>query len=124
MELHRQRKEIVMPINENIANFIKRYKEERQLSVAELSEELGIAKSAAANYLNGDCNPRADTIELLAKKCGVSATEIISARPPEWKRAEMVERAARLFSSLPPERRDRAIHLFLDLIDALSEDHS
>ena len=124
MELHRQRKEIVMPINENIANFIKRYKEERQLSVAELSEELGIAKSAAANYLNGDCNPRADTIELLAKKCGVSATEIISARPPEWKRAEMVERAARLFSDLPPERRDRAVHLFLSLIDILSENRA
>lgn len=124
MKLHRQRKEIVMPINENIANFIKRYKEERQLSVAELSEELGIAKSAAANYLNGDCNPRADTIELLAKKCGVSATEIISARPPEWKRAEMVERAARLFSDLPPERRDRAVHLFLSLIDILSENRA
>jgi transcriptional regulator with XRE-family HTH domain len=118
MKLHRQRKEIVMPINENIANFIKRYKEERQLSVAELSEELGIAKSAAANYLNGDCNPRADTIELLAKKCGVSATEIISARPPEWKRA------ARLFSDLPPERRDRAVHLFLSLIDILSENRA
>lgn len=113
-----------MPVNENITSFIRRYKEERQLSVAELSEELGIAKSAVANYLNGDCNPRADTMELLAEKCGVSVAEMISARPPEWGRAEMVERAARLFSDLPPERRDRAVHLFLSLIDTLSENRA
>ena len=107
-----------MPISENITDFIKRYKRAHHLSVAELSEELGIAKSALAGYLSGTCNPRTDTLELLAEKRGVSVAEIISAHPRDW------ERAARLFSSLPPERRDRAIHLFLDLIDALSEDHS
>ena len=113
-----------MPISENITDFIKRYKRAHHLSVAELSEELGIAKSALAGYLSGTCNPRTDTLELLAEKHGVSVAEIISAHPRDWERAEMAERAARLFSSLPPERRDRAIHLFLDLIDALSEDHS
>ena len=124
MELHRQRKEGIMPISENITDFIKRYKRAHHLSVAELSEELGIAKSALAGYLSGTCNPRTDTLELLAEKRGVSVAEIISAHPRDWERAEMAERAARLFSSLPPERRDRAIHLFLDLIDALSEDHA
>ena len=124
MELHRQRKEGIMPISENITDFIKRYKRAHHFSVAELSEELGIAKSALAGYLSGTCNPRTDTLELLAEKRGVSVAEIISAHPRDWERAEMAERAARLFSSLPPERRDRAIHLFLDLIDTLSEDHS
>lgn len=113
-----------MPVNENIADFIKRYKEAHRLSIAELSAELGIAKSALAGYLSGECNPRADTLELLAEKCGVSVAEMISARPREWEQAEMVERAARLFSDLPPERRDRAIRLFLSLIDTLSENRA
>ena len=113
-----------MPANKNISNFMKRYKQEHHLSVLALSELLGIAKSALAGYLSGTCNPRTDTLELLAEKRGVSVAEIISAHPRDWERAEMAERAARLFSSLPPERRDRAIHLFLDLIDALSEDHA
>ncbi|MCI9057725.1 MAG: helix-turn-helix transcriptional regulator, partial [Oscillospiraceae bacterium] len=46
-----------MPISENITDFIKRYKRAHHLSVAELSEELGIAKSALAGYLSGTCNP-------------------------------------------------------------------
>ncbi len=113
-----------MPANKNISNFMKRYKQEHHLSVLALSELLGIAKSATVTYLTGACNPRLDTLEIIAEKCGVTVAEIVSAHPREWGQAEITERAARLFSSLPPERRDRAIHLFLDLIDALSEDHS
>ena len=113
-----------MPANKNISNFMKRYKQEHHLSVLALSELLGIAKSATVTYLTGACNPRLDTLEIIAEKCGVTVAEIVSAHPREWGQAERTERAARLFSSLPPERRDRAIHLFLDLIDALSEDHS
>jgi len=91
------------------------------LSISELSEELGIAKSAAVNYLNGDCNPRADAVELLAEKCGVSVAEIISARPPGWEWAEILEQAARVFSGLPPEQRNRAVSLFFSLINILSK---
>ena len=111
-----------MPANKNISNFMKRYKQEHHLSVLALSELLGIAKSATVTYLTGACNPRLDTLEIIAEKCGVTVAEIVSAHPRG--QAEITERAARLFSSLPPERRDRAIHLFLDLIDALSEDHA
>lgn len=114
-----------MPISENIADFIRRYKEKNHLSIAELSEELGIAKSAAVDYLNGDGNPRADTVDMIAEKCGVSPAEIISAQPPGWERAEMVERAARIFGGLPPERRERAVPLFLALVEILAEeDHA
>lgn len=114
-----------MPISDNIANFIRRYKEEHHMSISEMAEEFCMAKSALEGYLNGAGNPRTDTLELLAEKCGVPATEIISAQPLGWERAEMVERAARLFSDLPPEQRDRAATLFLSLVDILAErDHS
>lgn len=110
-----------MPISENVAEFIRRYKEKNDLSISDLSEELGIAKSAIVNYLNGDCNPRADTMDMIAEKCGVSPAEIISAQPPGWERAEIVGRAARIFGDLPPEQRDRAVSLFLALADILGD---
>lgn len=114
-----------MPINENISDFLKRYKSEHHMSIAEMSEELGIARSAVENYLNGSGNPRADTLDLLAKKFGVSAAEIISAHSQGWEQAEIVERVARLFSDLPIRRREQAVKLFLALIDVLSEkDHT
>ena len=114
-----------MPIHEAIAQFMRRYREDNHLSIAELSEELGIAKSATVNYLNGDGNPRADTMDLIAEKCGVSPAEMISAQPPGWERAEIVERAARVFSGLPPEQRERAVPLFLTLVEIFAEgDHA
>lgn len=114
-----------MPISENIAGFLRRYREEHHFSIAELSDELGIAKSAVVDYLSGEGNPRANTVDLIAEKCGVSATEVISARPPGWERAEIIGQAARVFSGLPPERRDRAVSLFLALVDILAEgDHA
>ena len=111
-----------MPVNENIADFMRRYKDEHHLSVSDLAKLLGIAKSAAVSYLSGDCNPRTDTVELIAEKCGVSAAEIISAQPPGWEQAEIVERAARLFGDLPPEQRERAVNLFLLLVAELARD--
>lgn len=113
-----------MSISKNISESIRRYKEENQLSIIELSEELGIAKSAAEAYLNGTGNPRADTLELLAEKCGISVTEMISALPPAWERAEMAVQAARLFSSLAPGKREKATSLFLALVDILSEENN
>ena len=110
-----------MPINNNISDFFKRYKEARHISVSEMAEELCIAKSALEVYLNGSGNPRADTLELLAEKCGVPAAEIISAQPPGWERAEIAERAAKVFGDLPPEQREQALKLFLALVDILSK---
>ena len=110
-----------MSIKGNIAEFLHRYKDARNLTVSEMADELGIAKSVIMDYLNGAGNPRADTLELLAKKCEVPVTEIISARPPGWERAEITAQAARLCGSLPPEQRDRAVTLFLALVDVFSE---
>ena len=110
-----------MPISKNIAAFLQRYREANHLSIAELSAELGIAKTAIVKYLNGDGNPRSDTVEMIAEKCGVSPAEMVSAQPPGWERAEMVGRAARIFGDLPPEQRDRAVSLFLALADILGD---
>ena len=109
-----------MSINKNISDFIRRYKDEHQMSISEIAEELSITRSSVQLYLKGQGNPRADTLDLLAEKCGVSAAEIISAPAPGWERAETVERVARLFGDLPLEQRERIIPLFLALVDILA----
>lgn len=113
-----------MPISENVAVFMRRYKEEHHLSIAELSDELGIAKNSTVDYLKGVGNPGANMVDLMAEKFGVSVAEIVSAQPQEWERAEIMERAARLFSDMPQEQRDRAVKLFLALIDVIAEGDS
>ena len=111
-----------MPVSENIAAFMRRYKEDRHLSIMELSQELGISKNTVAGCLNGSGNLRSDTIGVIVKKCGVPATEIISAQPPGWERAEIMEQAARIFSDLSPEHRNQAVTLFIALVDLLAEE--
>ena len=81
-----------MPINKNLAEFLQQYRQKKHLSLAGLAEELDIPPSSTEKYCSGTGNPRADTLETLAKKCGVSPEEMISARPSSWERAEIVER--------------------------------
>lgn len=112
-----------MTVSENIAEFINRYKQARQLSYSELADELGIAKSAVVEYSHGTGNPRADTIELLAKRCGVPVTEIVSAPLPGQEQAETIVRAAEVFASLTPEQRERGFRLFRELAALFAENY-
>lgn len=116
----RNRKEIVMSISEDLAKNLQRIRQERNMSLRDLSEELGIPMSSTEKYCNGTGNPRADTLDMLSETLGIPITEIISAHPPVWEQAEIAGRAARMLSDLPPERRDRAIKLFLALVDVFS----
>lgn len=95
-----------MPINKNIAATMRRIKQERHLSIAELAELLGVTKSTAQLYLKGEGNPRADTLELLAQGCGLSITELVSDPLPGGEQAETMVGAAQLLSGLPLEKRE------------------
>ena len=67
-----------MKIQKNIAAAIKSAMEERNLSVVEFSKELGIGKTSLQDYLNEDCNMRADTIELVSEKLGITPAQLVS----------------------------------------------
>lgn len=112
-----------MPINENLAKTIQRYKLDRDLSLSELAKEFGVARSILESYLNGTGNPRADTLELLSEKSGIPLTELVSGPPSGLEQARIALYAAREFALLSPERRERAITLFLALVDTLSEEN-
>lgn len=67
-----------MKIQKNIAAAIKSAMEERNLSVVEFSKELGIGKTSLQDYLDEDCNMRADTIELVSEKLGITPAQLVS----------------------------------------------
>lgn len=102
-----------MSIKQNVARTIRRVKEERHISIEILAKELDITKSAVQAYLKGDSNPRADTLELLAEKCGVSMIELVFDPLPGGEQAETMVSAAQLLSGLPPEKREACVQHLL-----------
>lgn len=111
-----------MPIKENISSAICRYRRARDLSLREAAKELDIPWASLEGYANGRANPRADTLEVLAEKLGVTITELVSGSPPGWEQAETIIRAAAAAGSLPPERCEECIELFLKLVALFSKE--
>lgn len=111
-----------MSIAKNISHALRWYKEVNKLSMSELASELGIAVSSLQSYMDGTANPRADTIELLAKKMQLSVMEMVSGPAPECERAETVVRAAKAIAELPAEKQEQGIQLFLQLVALFAGD--
>lgn len=111
-----------MSISENLARTLMQYKREYGLSIEGLAQKLGLGKNSTVAYCHGKGNPRADTLEDVARALGIPIEEIVSAHPRGWERAEIAGQAARILSGLPPERREPAIQRFLALVDVLSEE--
>lgn len=111
-----------MSIRENVSQAILRFKTMNQLSLSALSEELGVPVSSLQCYIKGSSDLRADTIELLAGKMGISVTNMVSGPTPAWEQAETIVRAAKIFAGLPEDRRNRGLQLFTQLVALLAED--
>lgn len=110
-----------MSIKQNVARTMRRVKEERHISIEIMAQELDITKSAVQAYLKGDSNPRADTLELLAEKCGVSIIELVSDPLPGWEQAETMVGAAQVLSGLPPEKREACVQHLLAIAALFAE---
>ena len=67
-----------MSIQKNISATLRTAMAEKGRTQAEFSDELGIAHSSLQEYLKDGANPRADTIELLAEKLGITPAKLIS----------------------------------------------
>ena len=113
-----------MAINENLARTLRRIKTERQLSFREFAAELSIPKSSLESYINGTGNPRADTLEMLARELHVPLAEIVSGPISGREQAEMMIRTVKELSSLSPEKRERGLRIFLELMALFSEEES
>ena len=109
-----------MEIRANIAETVRRVMEERGKTLSELSAELDIPLSSMKNYAKGAKNLRADTIDMLAWKLGLTPAELISHLPSGWAEAETAVRAAQAFGNLTLEKQSQGIELFLKLVDLFS----
>lgn len=109
-----------MEIRGNIAETDRRVMEERGKTLSELSAELDIPLSSMKNYAKGAKNLRADTIDMLAWKLGLTPAELISQLPSGWAEAETAVRAAQAFGNLTLEKQSQGIELFLKLVDLFS----
>ena len=109
-----------MEIRAKIAETVRRVMEERGKTLSELSAELDIPLSSMKNYAKGAKNLRADTIDMLAWKLGLTPAELISQLPSGWAEAETAVRAAQAFGNLTLEKQSQGIELFLKLVDLFS----
>lgn len=71
-----------MQIKKNIAATLKSMMDVNQKTKLEFSKELDIPRSTLQEYLKGETDLRADSIEELAKRLGISPVQLISG--PEW----------------------------------------
>ena len=81
-----------MEIQANIAETVRRVMEERGKTLSELSAELDIPLSSMKNYAKGAKNLRADTIDMLAWKLGLTPAELISQLPSGWAVVDLFSR--------------------------------
>ena len=109
-----------MEIRGNIAETVRRVMEERGKTLSKLSAELDISLSSMKNYAKGAKNLRADTIDMLAWKLGLTPAELISQLPSGWADAETAVRVAQAFGNLTLEKQSQRIELFLKLVDLFS----
>lgn len=71
-----------MEIKKHISATLKREMEKRGLNFMEFSTELGIPRTTLQGYLKGTSSPRADSLEELADKLGISPAELVSGKEP------------------------------------------
>jgi len=101
---------------------MRKYKDLKDMSMSELSKELGIPVSSLQCYMKGTSDLRVTTLELLAEKMHIPLMEMVSGPAPEWERAETIVRAAKEFGELPTEKQELGIHLFLQLVALFAGD--
>lgn len=109
-----------MSIGKNLAASILQFKLDHRLSTVELASELHLAVSTTQEYLNGNGNPRADTLEMLAQRMNISIIELISSTPPGLEQTQNAVHAAKELAALPPDRREKGVRLFLEMVELWS----
>lgn len=111
-----------MGIGENIAANILQYKRNHKFSTVELASELHLSVSTTQEYLNGDGNPRANTLEMIAQQMNISVIDLISSPSPGVALAQNMIHTASELAALSPAKREKGIHLFMEMIKLLDDE--
>jgi transcriptional regulator with XRE-family HTH domain len=88
---------------------VRRFRQERQLSLGDLAEAAGLAKQTLANLESGNGNPTIETLFAVSRAFGVGVTWLLT----EWGSPVYLQRAADAEWSEESGRRTRALdHTF------------
>ena len=110
-----------MDIRSRIADTLRRQIRDYGKPLAQFSEDFDIPLTSLKSYVRGDTNLRADSIDMLAEKLGVTPAALISDFPSNWDAANDAFRAAGEFARWPKERQEHLVTLILALVQFFSE---
>ena len=107
-----------MEITENLANILKLFKKEHNLSLLEMASELEIAGSTLQDYLNGQGNPNIKTIEHIAAKMNMSPHLLVNNTLSDERRDILLPlyESVLLVKQLEDSKRERFFYLFAQLV--------
>jgi transcriptional regulator with XRE-family HTH domain len=108
-----------------MANNIKRFCEQKGLTVKDLADAIDVPVTTAYNWTQAAVYPRIDKIELMAKFFGVTKTDLVE--DPEAVRADAIERAFRdrpdmkILFNVAKDAKPEEIEQAVKIIQALKE---
>ena len=109
-----------MLTREYISLRLQKYKDDEQISLETMAARLGIPKSSLFEYIKGRENLRADTIDLIVEKLGITVPELFSEPSFEYERAVLMLQSAQMLGSLPAAERAQGVQLFLAMVSLFS----
>ena len=115
-------KEYTMKIQENIKCNLRSIMKKRNLSLTEFAEDLGIGRSSLQRYLDGNSNPRADTIQLFADRLNIPVEILVGGFKPEY--AKTIDDLPELLVDLHSHLKSMSevsykLHLTCDALDEI-----
>lgn len=113
-----------MRLQKNLTHFMRYIKDSRQRSLAEFSEELGIARSTLQKLLSGNANPRIDTIEFIANRLETDPLLLLSFEEEHVDSAILMAKSLQAVSKMDSEQRAQFLDMFQKLVKLLDEVHT
>lgn len=91
----------------NIAERIRRLREEKGLSTNKLSTDAGLSQSYVRKLENGECNPTVESLSLICDALGTNIVDFLANTNASLKELEILH----LVKALSPEQQEGLIKL-------------
>lgn len=109
----------MMELKHHLSESLKLLRKERDATLDEFSADIGISRSNLQEIEQGRANATLDTVDIIAQNLGVSALELLSAKPDTPRQIRSLISTVELFALLPAEKQTLAVYHFTALIELL-----